>query len=315
MDPVVRGEYLKKLKVYKKKCRQARRQFREDLLTKLDDLHNKYPKEYWELVNKLRSQEPDSSNKIDPSEWLNYFTNLGKEENFKMPSNLDHIYRECQRLEKIPNFSELDYKITEKEIMTALLQLKNNKSCGPDGICNELLKYSTHVLLNPIIKLFNLIYTAGQYPSWWARGFIKPLHKKDNPLLAENYRGITITSVIGKLFNSVINNRIVNFLKKHKIMHDEQIGFQKKCRTSDHIFILKTLMDHYRKVSKSLFFCFVDFQKAFDSVSHICLFYKLLKLNFNGHVYRVIKSMNSQIKLQVKVSDGLTEVQHRSATG
>jgi len=72
-------------------------------------------------------------------------------------------------------------------------------------------------------------------------------------------------------------------------------------------FLSLRLIDKYKRDKKSLFLCFVDLQKAFDSVSHICLLYKLLKLNVNGHVYRIIKSMYSKVKLQVNVGSGLTE--------
>jgi len=242
-DPLVREEYFTMLKKYRKACRQACQQHRKGLLTRLEELNEKDPKAYWDLLKKLRAKEPDSSNKIDPTEWLKYFEKLNRKESFKTPINVEQMLYDCEKLEKTPNFTDLDFQFTEKEIMTAISQLKNNKACGPDGICNELLKYGTLVLLKPLVKLFNLIYTFGNYPNEWARGYIKPLHKKDSPLLPGNYRGITITSVIGKLFNLVINNRLVKFLKTNNIMQDEQICFQKKCRTSDHVFVIKTLMD------------------------------------------------------------------------
>ena len=60
-----------------------------------------------------------------------------------------------------------------------------------------------------------------------------------------NYRGITIGSCIGKLFLKNLNNRLDNFLTMHTIICPEQIGFSKDSRTSDHMFVLKTLIDKY----------------------------------------------------------------------
>jgi hypothetical protein len=61
----------------------------------------------------------------------------------------------------------------------------------------------------------------------------------------ENYRGIAINSCIGKLFNTVLNNRLDKYLIYNNLINKCQIGFSKKARTSDHIFVLKTLIGKY----------------------------------------------------------------------
>jgi hypothetical protein len=81
------------------------------------------------------------------------------------------------------------------------------------------------------------------YPEKWAEGYIMPLHKGNDMYDPGNYRGFTITSAIEKLFNRVLNERQVKFLEKHKIISDCQIRFTKQARTSDHMFIIKTI--HY----------------------------------------------------------------------
>ena len=60
-----------------------------------------------------------------------------------------------------------------------------------------------------------------------------------------NYRGMTVTSAVGKKFNSILNNRLDSFLIKNKIINDCRIGFTKKARTSDLMFILKCICDKY----------------------------------------------------------------------
>jgi hypothetical protein len=306
-DPQIRSRYFRALKLYRKNCKKQCRLHKQQLITQLDNLYESHPKAYWELVKKLR-EDNDSNNsaKISPTAWLQHFQSLGQKENFKMPLKLNTVNEELSTLENSKNFTELDFKITESEIMKGIANLKNGKAAGPDGICNELLKHSTHAMLAPLQKIFNLVLTSGVYPDSWARGFIKPLHKKEDPLIPNNYRGITITSVMGKLFNSILNARIINFLDKQKLMCSEQIGFKAKSRTSDHIFVIKALMDKAKKERKPLYMCFVDFQKAFDSISHPCLLYKLLKMNMNGCVYQLIKDMYRKTILQVNVGKGLT---------
>ena len=108
------------------------------------------------------------------------------------------------------------------------------------------------------------------------------------------YRGITICNSIGKVFNSILNNRLDKCLVENNIIHENQIGFSKKSRTSDHIFVLKCIIEKYLKTdTKKLFVCFVDFHKAFDTVIHPGIRYKLVRNGINGLFYKIICNMYS----------------------
>ena len=85
------------------------------------------------------------------------------------------------------------------------------------------------------------------YPQIWSEGYITPIFKAENPKLPQNYRGITICNSIGKVFNSILNNRLDKFLVENNIIHENQIGFSKKSRTTDHIFVLKCIIEKYLK--------------------------------------------------------------------
>ena len=90
--------------------------------------------------------------------------------------------------------------------------------------------------MNPcLLKLFNAVFTSGIYPSKWSESFVCPVFKADDPNNPVNYRGIAINNSIGKLFNLVLCNRFDLFLADNDIIHETQIGFSKKARTSDHI--------------------------------------------------------------------------------
>ena len=141
-------------------------------------------------------------------------------------------------------------------------------------------------------------------PHEWSKGRIVSLHKKGDPTLASNYRGITISSVVGKLFNYVLNNRLCTYLDDNDILCPEQSGFRKKHRTTDHMFILKNIMNKYKHDNKPLYIAFVDFKQAFDTISHKYLLYKLLKNGVSSKLYNIIKSMYNNISLAVQSSDG-----------
>ena len=128
----------------------------------------------------------------------------------------------------------------------------------------------------------------------------------DNP---NNYRGISISSCLGKLFTSVINNRITEFVYTNNLIKFNQICFQKGYRTADHVFVMKTLIDNYlNKGKKKLYLCSVDFAKAYDSVWRKGLFYKLIGYGYSVKILKLLKSMYSNITTGVRLSNGITDL-------
>ena len=96
-----------------------------------------------------------------------------------------------------------DSVITEEEVLLHMKRLKNGKAAGIDGIPSEFYKHVTNELAVPFCTIFNYIFDNGDYPSQWAEGLINALHKKSyNP---DNYRKITITVAMAKIFDSTIN--------------------------------------------------------------------------------------------------------------
>jgi hypothetical protein len=130
-----------------------------------------------------------------------------------------------------------------------------------------MLKGGHAKLLPCLVKLFNLCFSSGYYPDTWSNGYISPIFKSDDPADPNNYRGITITSNLGKVFNNVLNTGLDSFLTEHNLIHvhPSQVGFTKHARTSDHCFIVKCLIDKYCSTKEGrLYACFIDFHKAFD---------------------------------------------------
>ena len=100
----------------------------------------------------------------------------------------------------------LDLEITEKEIVECIDQLKSSKSPGTDDIINEYLKTTKQILLPHYLKISNLILNTGLIPSKWYLGVIIPIHNKGE--VTNPSKGITLLSCFGKLFASVLNNRL-----------------------------------------------------------------------------------------------------------
>lgn len=133
----------------------------------------------------------------------------------------------------------------EKELSKPISHLKSNKSPGLDNISNNMIKHSQTVLLKSLQKKINFCLSSGIYPNSQANGYITAIHKGNDPTDPNNYRGITITGAIGKVFNRVLSLRLDKFLQDHNIIHESQIGFTKKARTADHMFVINCLINKY----------------------------------------------------------------------
>ena len=125
-------------------------------------------------------------------DWLHYFKKLN--EGNSLNNNIDNMLKniECNKV-----FNELDSKITMKELLDALISLKNNKSSGFDRITNEMLKYGKDHLCTPLLKLFNKILYSGFFPKIWSKGFITPLFKTGLVTDPNNYRELRLEVVLG----------------------------------------------------------------------------------------------------------------------
>ena len=121
--------------------------------------------------------------------------------------------------------------------------------------------------------------------------------KKGDCRTPENYRPITILSCLGKLFTSILNTRINSFLEDFELLNENQAGFRKGYSTTDHIFLLHSLISILKQSKKKLFCAFIDFSMAFDSVWRIGLWQKLLSTSINGKFFRVVYNMYNNIKI------------------
>ena len=115
-----------------------------------------------------------------------------------------------------------------------------------------------------------------------------------------NYRGITLLSVLGKLFSRVFNKRLIKWAEMYQVYIEAQAGFRKSMSTVDNVFVLHGLITHTLNGGKRFSFALIDFTKAFDYVVRDMLWYKLIKLGVRGQILKVIKSMYENIKSRVK---------------
>ncbi len=273
-------------KAYKRVLRKAQINSRRDCVNKIRELKQSNPKLYWKTLNS--SNHKKNSCNVPLNELYEHFKDINSADQLGNDGaiDVDQVFTNNQN-------ETLNRPITEAEIIKVFKRLKLGKAVGLDGISNEYIKCTSHIMVPAYAKLFNAILNTGNFPYEWSVGKIIPIYKnKGSPEDPNNYRGITILSCLGKVFTGILNDRLSEAVH----ILDNQAGFRKNCSTTDQVFILRQLIDLYLGKKLKLYCAFVDFQKAFDTVWRHGLWSKLVKHGVEGKIFRTIYSMYENIK-------------------
>lgn len=168
------------------------------------------------------------------------------------------------------SYSESIPLITGHEVHQALLSMKYSKTPGEDGITTEALKIGEPILLPHITNLFNTILKTGTLPENFCHSNIIILHKKGDKSDLANYRPISLVSHLYKAFIKVLENRISGKLDQQQPA--EQAGFRRGLSTTDHLHTLNQIIEKYSEFNLPLYIAFIDYSKAFDSLTHSSIF-------------------------------------------
>jgi len=298
-----RHQYLRDKRRYKKAVYKAKLIFQETKLNRLANLEHSDPKTFWRELKHIIKPVDNSIDSIEPQTWYRHFQSLLDP---SLPNNIDQQHLQYVKtclpvLERSAIDNEIiNVPINDNELRESVKLLKTGKSIYLDEISNEAIKCGINVLEAPILHLFNNVLEHSNFPQCWGDGLIKPLHKKNDKLCVDNYRGIIISSCIGKLFTKILTRRIDKYMRVNDLWKLNQCGFKADHRTEDNVFVLNTIYEKYViHQNKKIYVAFIDFSKFFDKINRELMFYKLLKYNITGKVYNLIKSMYSNTMYQI----------------
>ena len=311
-DPVIYGNFRRKKTFFKKFVKIKYKEMKNILLNKIVDSEERNPQVFWKLLSKLRNNRKNKDSPIPLCEWKQYFDTLHNEPMVETQdkSFTDDIVNRLKGLaqDNEQNVDLLAEEISLQELIEGIKKMKVNKSCGPDNILNEMLKAGGNKLRGCILKLFNKIINTEISPEEWATAFIVPLHKGGSEIETSNYRGISITNSMGKLFASILCNRLNQLIHEKQLISKNQIGFMKNKRTSDHLFVLKALIEEHKTRRKPIYACFVDLKKAYDTVWREGLFFKLLyEYKINPKFVRILISLYQNLHGCVKINGEISD--------
>ncbi|XP_045449679.1 uncharacterized protein LOC123658286 [Melitaea cinxia] len=220
------------------------------------------------------------------SRWVEYYTGL-----YSQPVD---VQREAvHNMPKLATWEELDDPPTVEELLKAVKQLKCGKSPGSDGTHAEIIRLKC---ILPV--LHNLLWKC------WEKGYI-PQDMRDANIITlykgkgdrgdcNCYRGISLLSIVGKLFGRVVLGRIQKLA--NRVYPESQCGFRAQRSAIDMVFTLRQLQEKSREQNIPLFVAFVDLNKAFDTVSRDGLYNGLESIGCPSKLLSLTKCFHKDMK-------------------
>ena len=162
--------------------------------------------------------------------------------------------------------THLEPDILESEVQWALGSITTNKATGGDGIpvkLFQILKDDAEKVLHSICQQ---IWKIQQWPQDWKRSAFIPIQKTGNAKQCSNYRTIALISHASTVMLKILQARLQQYMSPK--LPDVQAGFRKGRRTRDQIANICWINEKVREFQKNIYFCFIDYAKAFDCVDY-----------------------------------------------
>jgi len=304
-------EYKKQKCEFRRQHRQAKRQWNKEKYINIAAASEVDIGEFYRTVRKQRRKkesvttlEYGGSTADTPASicelWGEYYSHLLsplERSDFDKDFYLEINKRKCEIARNQSTEGDGDVimhdDFTSTEIQSVIKGLKLKKAPGPDCITNEHIHYSSPLFIKHLTCLFNMMIRHCYLPMSFRVGTIIPLYKGNNKVKSNpsNYRGITLTSAVGKIFEKILLNRIEAYLQSKTcgFPHKLQCGFRKGYGATISTFIIKEVITQYIDRGSNIFTVFLDNEKAFDRIWHNGLLVKLYNLGIRGRTWRLIQ--------------------------
>ena len=204
-----------------------------------------------------------------PSHWKDYYATL-----LTRPSEINDQILES--IQQCPIRDEWDEFPTKREIEQAIVSTANNKAARLDGIPAEVYKHGADTLVANLLDRYRCYWESGELPQDFNDALIVNIYKrKGDRQDCGNYRGISLLAIASKIFANILLQRLL--IVGNDVLPEAQCGFRSSHSMIDMIFTLRQLQEKAAEQNKPLYIAFIDFSKAFDSISHPCLWRLLSK--------------------------------------
>ena len=197
---------------------------------------------------------------------------------------------------------------TPHEISIIIKELNVSKSSDIYGISSKFIKLASTPISTLLSIIFNKSIHDGIFPDSLKTAKVIPIHKNDSIFEVSNYRPISLLPIFSKIFERLMYTRLSEFITKHKILHDNQFGFQKNKSTELAVnSIISNIGTSFE--NKEIAHCiFLDFAKAFDTVNHDILINKLNHYGLRGSSLNWFKSYLTDRQQYTEIGNSLSDM-------
>ncbi|KAI0236956.1 hypothetical protein LSAT2_012515 [Lamellibrachia satsuma] len=197
-------------------------------------------------------------------------------------------------------------RVNPTEIEQAIASTANNKAAGLDGIPAEVYKHGGDTLVANLLDRYRRYWESGELPQHFKDALIVNIYKrKGDRQDCGNYRGISLMAIASKIFAKILLQRLL--VVANYILPEAQCGFRSSRSTIDVIFTFRPLQEKAAEQNKPLYIAFVDFSKAFDSISHPCLWRFLSKCGCPDKFMLMLRAFHMGMRVQVMIDGETTD--------
>jgi len=202
----------------------------------------------------------------------------------------------CEFTSECPTF-EYD------DIRDRLINLNVNKSPGPDKIHPKILVETAHQISYPLQQLFKCSFDTKQLPADWRCANITPLYKKGSRTEIGNYRPVSLTSIICKIMEAIIRDKILSHFKVNMLFTDKQFGFLKGRSTTLQLLQILDKWTECLEHGGQVDVIYTDLEKAFDKIPHRRLISKLHSYCIHNNIVEWLEAFLSNRKQRVRIGN------------
>ena len=267
------------------------------------------PKVFYAFINKQRNRRVE----VGPFKKDGTFIYNGKEISNCLKTEFTSQMNERTNRENPVQFDEVnegdlyDIEVTRKKVEDAIDELDENSSAGPDGIPAIFLKKTKKAISKPLALLLRKSLDEGAIPEVFKMAYVTPIHKGGSKQKPEQYRPVSLTSHIMKIFERVIKKELMKHLTENEMFNRGQHGFVPGRSTQTQ------LLSHFNDIfdtlaeGKRLDTVYLDFAKAFDKVDHEILLEKVKKHKISGKIGKWIREFLTNRKFKVVVNGCMSD--------
>ena len=198
--------------------------------------------------------------------------------------------------------THLEPDILECEVKWALESITKNKASGGDGIPVDLFQILKDDAVKVLHSICQQIWKTQQWSQDWKRSVFVPIIKKGNPKECSNYHTIALISHTSKVMLKILQARLQQYMNCD--LPDVQAGFRKGRGTRDQIANIHWIIEKARGFQKNIYFCFIDYAKAFDCVDHNKLWKILKEMGISDHLTCLLRNLYAGQEATVRTGYG-----------